>query len=35
MYKYSNNPLPKCIALLYLRNDTIHEHNHGNIIAKN
>ena len=27
MYKYSNNLLPKCISLLYLRNDSIHEHN--------
>ena len=27
MYKYSNNLLPECIALLYLRNDSIHEHN--------
>ena len=27
MYKYSNNLLPECISLLYLRNDIIHEHN--------
>ena len=27
MYKYSNNLLPECISLLYLRNDSIHEHN--------
>ena len=27
MYKYSNNLLPECIALLYLQNDSIHEHN--------
>ena len=26
MYKYSNNLLPECI-ILYLRNDSIHEHN--------
>ena len=25
MYKYSNNLLPECIALLYLQNDSIHE----------
>ena len=29
MYKYSNNLLPECISLLYLRNDSIHEHNTG------
>ena len=27
MYKYSNNLLPECISLLYLRNDCSHEHN--------
>ena len=27
MYKYSFNVLPECIAHLYLRNDSIHEHN--------
>ena len=27
MYKYFNNLLPECISLLYLRNDSIHEHN--------
>ena len=31
MYKYSNSLLPECtiaqIAQLYLRNDSIHEHN--------
>ena len=27
MYKYSNNLLQECISLLYLRNDSIHEHN--------
>ena len=27
MYKYSNNRLPECIALLFVRNDNIHEHN--------
>ena len=27
MYKYSNNLLPESIAHLYLRNDSIHEHN--------
>ena len=27
MYKYSNNLLPECISILYLRNDSIHEHN--------
>ena len=27
MYKYSNHLLPECIAQLYLRNDSIHEHN--------
>ena len=27
MYKYSNNFLPECISLLYLRNDSIYEHN--------
>ena len=27
MYRYSNNPLPECISLLYLRNDSIHQHN--------
>ena len=27
MYKYSNHRLPECIAQLYLRNDSIHEHN--------
>ena len=27
MYKYSNNFLPESIALLYLRNDSIHGHN--------
>ena len=27
MYKYSNNLLPECISLLYLRNDSFHEHN--------
>ena len=27
IYKYSNNLLPECISLLYLRNDSIHEHN--------
>ena len=27
MYKYSNNLLPECIAQLYLRNDSINEHN--------
>ena len=27
MYKYSLNLLPECIAHLYLRNDSIHEHN--------
>ena len=27
MYKYSNNVLPECILLLYLRNDSIHDHN--------
>ena len=27
MYKYSNNLLPECISSLYLRNDSIHEHN--------
>ena len=29
MYKYSNNHLPECISLyiIYLRNDSIHEHN--------
>ena len=26
MYKYSNNILPECLSLLYLRNDSIHEH---------
>ena len=27
MYTSSNNLLPECIAQLYLRNDSIHEHN--------
>ena len=27
MYKYSPNLLPECITHLYLRNDSIHEHN--------
>ena len=27
IYKYSNHLLPECIAQLYLRNDSIHEHN--------
>ena len=27
IYKYSNNLLPECISLLYLRNDSIHELN--------
>ena len=27
MYRYSLNLLPECIAHLYLRNDSIHEHN--------
>ena len=27
MCKYSNNLLPECILLLYLRNNSIHEHN--------
>ena len=27
MYKHSNHLLPECIAQLYLRNDSIHEHN--------
>ena len=27
MYKYSLNFLPECIAHLYLRNASIHEHN--------
>ena len=27
MYRYSLNLLPECIAQLYLRNDSIHEHN--------
>ena len=27
MCKYFNNLLPECIAQLYLRNDSIHEHN--------
>ena len=27
MYKYSNNLLLECISLLYLRNDSIYEHN--------
>ena len=27
MCKYSNNLLPECIALLCLRNNSIHEHN--------
>ena len=27
MYKYSNNLLPEFISLLYLGNDSIHEHN--------
>ena len=27
MYKYFNNLLPECISLLYLRNDSIYEHN--------
>ena len=27
MYKYSLNLLPECTAHLYLRNDSIHEHN--------
>ena len=27
MYKYSNNLLPECTLLLYLRNDSFHEHN--------
>ena len=27
MYKYSLNLLPECIAHLYLRNDSVHEHN--------
>ena len=27
MYKYSLNLIPECIAHLYLRNDSIHEHN--------
>ena len=27
MYKYSNNLLPECISLLYLRSNSIHEHN--------
>ena len=27
MYKYSNHLLPECIAQLYLRNYSIHEHN--------
>ena len=27
MYKYSLNLSPECIAYLYLRNDSIHEHN--------
>ena len=27
MYNYSNHLLPECIAQLYLRNDSIHEHN--------
>ena len=27
MYKYTNHLLPECIAQLYLRNDSIHEHN--------
>ena len=27
MYKYSNHLLPECRAQLYLRNDSIHEHN--------
>ena len=26
MYKYSNNLLVECISLLYLRNDSIHDH---------
>ena len=26
MYKYSLNLLPECMAHLYLRNDSIHEH---------
>ena len=29
MYKYSNNLLPECIAQLYLRKDSLHEHNTG------
>ena len=28
MYKHSNNLLPECISLFYLRNDSIHEHNY-------
>ena len=27
MYTYSDHLLPECIAQLYLRNDSIHEHN--------
>ena len=27
MYKYSNHLLPECVVQLYLRNDSIHEHN--------
>ena len=27
MYKYYLNLLPECIAQLYLRNDSVHEHN--------
>ena len=27
MYKYFNNFLPECISLLYLRNDSIQDHN--------
>ena len=27
MYKYSNHLLPECIAQLYFKNDSIHEHN--------
>ena len=27
MYKYPYNFLPECISLLYLQNDSIHDHN--------
>ena len=27
MHNYSNTLIPECISLLYLRSDSIHEHN--------